>query len=200
MTENNIPENEVQNNTVNPTQFKSFFSYLKARFKNTPVGMRYQAFMKHMKKYFVIAKVFKWIRRIITFVQASAFVIIYATFIIILIPILLCFILFYLVYSLFRFKKYNKLFSSMLKTKELSVHFLGKHDDEFIDNDTVLDLPPNETVHLIAYNSSIISPLSAVKSLGNNTYRISMSYYYSLKRRVLDKADEETKSKINYFN
>ena len=139
----------------------------------------------------------RYIRKIVIFVETSAFFIIYATIFIILIPLILLTLLIAYIFSLCRYAKYNKIFAEKIIDSNFTVYFWN--GDENIMNEYISSsesqLQENEII-LIAHSDSIGTPLLAVKEENEYIYHISMGYFYSLKKHVLDK----NCNKVTYNN
>ncbi len=188
---------EKTQTNINPLEYRSVFAYFKAKFKITPAGKRFDAISHHLKKYLIITRILRYIRKIVLFIETSAFFIIYATVFIILIPLILLTLLIAYIFSLCRYAKYNKIFAEKIIDSNFTVYFWN--GDENIMNEYISSsesqLQENEII-LIAHSDSIGTPLLAVKEENEYIYHISMGYFYSLKKHVLDK----NCNKITYNN
>ncbi len=182
---------------IDPLEYRSIFAYFKAKFKITPAGKRFDAVTRHFKKYLIITRVLRYIRKIVVFIETSAFFIIYATIFIILIPLILLLMLIAYIFSLCRYAKYNKIFTEKIIDSKFTVYFWNGDEEilkEYISS-SESPLQENEII-LIAHSGSIGTPLLAVKEKSENIYHISMGYFYSLKKHVLDK----NPNKVTYTN
>ncbi len=190
----NDTENKQQ---IHPLNYKNLFSFLKAKFKATQAGKRFGAVSRHLKKYLIITRILRYIRKIVIFVETSAFFIIYATVFIILIPLILFLLLITYIFSLCRYAKYNKIFAEKIIGSKFTVYFWNGDEEilkEYIS--TLESQPQGNEIILIAHSGSIGTPLLAVKEKSKYIYHISMGYFYSLKKHVLDK----NKGKTTYIN
>ena len=189
-------DTENQQQKLHPLKYKNFFSFFQAKIKATPVGMRLLAISKPFRKYIRITRILRHIRKIVIFVETSAFFIIYATIFIILIPLILLVLLLIYLFSLCRYAKYTRIFARKIVDSNFTVYFWDGNEEMLKDFIAFLKAQHqvNEIV-LIAYSDSLCTPLLAVKEENEYIYHISMGYFYSLKKNVLDKND----GKINYI-
>ncbi len=192
-----MKNNTKQSGFSSPLKHKNFYSYFVSRLKETPAGMRIQKTAKHFKKYILITKFLRYTWNILMFIQTSAFYIIYATILIVLIPVILMILAVLFLFSLFRYKKYNKFFEKKFLSSTCRVYFWNGNDVSLkylISN--IKAHPKENEITIIAYSGSFGHPLLAVNEETESVYHISMGYFYSLKKHVLDKNHEN----IIYIN
>ena len=92
-------------------------------------------------------------------------------------------------YTLSIHKKYNKTFETKIQNTEFDIYFTD--DEKNIDLNIINN---SKSLKIIVIKSPFTNLHSAVKKHKDDSYIISLYYFYSLKRKVLDKHP----SKVNY--
>ena len=167
---------------TNPLKHRSYISYLRFYGKNTPFISKIYFIFKFFQKYILVGRIFRYARIIFLWLETGTFFLLYATAFIVLLPIIIFILLGLFLYTLETHRKYNKIFSSKIKNTRFRIRFT--EDEKNID---IQKYHSEAVINITVIKSPFTQLHSAVKRYANNTYIISLYYFYSLKRTVLDK-------------
>lgn len=167
---------------TNPLKYKSYIAYLRVYGKKTPFISKLYDIFKFLRKYLLVGRIFRYAKIVFLWLETGTFFLLYATVFIILLPLIILILLGLFLYTLNVHRKYNKIFSLKIKHTKFNVIFF---DDE--KNINPLDYPSNNCIKIFVIKSPFTQLHSAVKRYDKDSYIISLYYFYSLKRKVLDK-------------
>lgn len=167
---------------TNPLKYKSYIAYVKHYGKHTPFFAKIYYIFKFFKKYILVGRIFRYAKIIFLWLETGTFFLLYATAFIILLPLIILLIWGLFLYTLTVHRKFNKLFTNKIQYTKFDIYFLD--DEENIDQQDYLN---QNNMKIFVIKSPFTQLHSAVKKAADNTYIISLYYFYSLKRKVLDK-------------
>ena len=167
---------------TNPLKYKSYIAYVKHYGKHTPFIAKIYYIFKFFRKYILVGKIFRYAKIIFLWLETGTFFLLFATVFIILLPIIILILLGLYLYTLSIHRKYNKIFAIKIQDTLFEVTFLD--NEKSIENNYKTT---SNTLKIIVIKSPFTQLHSAVKKAADNTYIISLYYFYSLKRKVLDK-------------
>lgn len=174
---------------TNPLKYKSYISYLRVYGKQTPFISKLYDIFKFLRKYILVGRIFRYAKIIFLWLETGTFFLLYATIIVILLPLFILILLGLFLFTLNVHRKANRFFLKKIQTTEFDIIFL---DDE--KNIKPCDYNSYNCIKLYVIKSPFTQLHSAVKQYDNNSYIISLFYFYSLKRKVLDKHSKN----VNY--
>ena len=167
---------------TNPLRYKSYIAYLKVYGKNTPFISKIYYIFKFFRKYILVGRIFRYAKIIFLWLETGTFFLLYATVFIILLPLIILILLVLFLYTLNVHRKANRFFLEKIQYTKFNVIFL---DDE--KNIKPCDYTSHNCIKIFVIQSPFTQLHSAVKRYDDDSYIISLYYFYSLKRKVLDK-------------
>lgn len=176
------------NKQINPLNHNSYFSYLKEQAKYTPIAQRISGIYKFLKKYILVGRIFRYARIIYLWIQTGAFFILYATSVIFILPIILIASLTFLIYSFYSHRKNNKYFLKIIKNNIFYIIFL--EDEEELNKKYGIT---ENGIAIYVIKNPFSQLTTAVKKQRKNVYLISMSYFYCLKKHILEKHNDNVR-------
>ncbi len=169
------------NRTTNdPLKYKNYIAYLYANAKNTTAVHKIKSVYKFLRKYILVGKIFRYIRIIFIWIQTGAYFLLISTAIFILLPLVLVSVLGFCIYTMVMHKKNNKYFSSLIKKNKVCIIFKENENE-------ITDICATSDIHIFVITSPFTQLTECVKMIDKQTFCISMSYFYSLKKHILDK-------------
>lgn len=179
----------MNNYKSNPLNHKNYFSYLYSNAKHTPLVQSVKNIYKFLSKYILVGRIYRYARLLFIWIQTGAYFLLISTALIILIPIIVVSVLLFLLYTLHKHRKYNKVFTDLISNNKVCIIF--KNNESEIQNAC-----PDTSIHIFVIKDPFTGLTDCVNIIDSKTYMISMSYFYSLKKHVL----ERVSAKINYLN
>lgn len=168
------------NNKNNPLKYKNYFSYLYANAKKTTIAHKIKNIYSFLKKYILVGRIFKYFQIFFVWVQTGAYFLIFSTALFILIPLIAISVLGFFIYTVAVHRKFNKFFSKLTKNKSVCIYF--KENENIIT-----DKCSKADIIIYVITDPFTQLTECVKTIDSNTFYISMSYFYSMKKHILDK-------------
>ncbi len=168
------------NTKNNPLKYKNYFSYLYANAKKTTIAHKIKSIYNFLRKYILVGRIFRFLRIFFIWIQTGAYFLIFSTALFIFIPLIVISVLGFLLYTADVHKKYNKYFSKLTKNKSVCISFKENEN-------TITDKCLKSDIVIYVITDPFTQLTECVKSVAPNTFYISMSYFYSMKKHILDK-------------
>ena len=175
------------NEVNNPLKFKNYISYLYANAKKTTAAHKIKSVYNFLKKYILVGRIFKYLRIFFIWIQTGAYFFIFSTALFILIPLIAISLLGFFIYTLAMHKRYNNYFSKLIKNKSVCISF--KQNENLISEKC-----SNADIVLYVITDPFTQLTECVRKIDSCTFYISMIYFYSIKKHILDK----NKTKVVY--
>lgn len=163
-----------------PLKYNSYLSYLYANARKISLGHKLKAIYSFLKKYILVGRIFQYIRFFFIWIQTGAYFLIFSTALLILIPIIAISVLGFYLYTISIHNKYNKLFSKIIKSKKVCICF---KENEY----TATENCSNADIFIFVITNPFTQFTDCVKKINSTTFYISLSYFYSMKKHILDK-------------
>ena len=164
----------------NPLKYKNYFSYLYAGAKKTTVVHKVKSIYSFIRKYILVGRIFRYLRIFFIWIQTGAYFLIFSTALFILIPLIAISILGFFLYTISMHKKYNNYFSKIINNKTVCISF--KQNENLISEKC-----SNADIVLYVITDPFTQLTECVRKIDSSTFYISMSYFYSMKKHILDK-------------
>ncbi len=168
------------NTKTNPLKYKNYFSYLYANAKKTSIAHKIKDIYSFLKKYILVGRIFRYLRIFFIWIQTGAYFLIFSTALFILIPIVAISVLGFFLYVLTAHKKYNMYFLKLLKNRSVCISF-KENENNLLENCS------NADIFIFVITDPFTQLTECVRKIDSNTFYISMSYFYSMKKHILDK-------------
>ncbi len=168
------------NTKTNPLKYKNYLSYLYANAKKTTLAHKIKSIYSFLKKYILVGRIFRYLRIFFVWIQTGAYFLIFSTALFILIPLLSISVLVFFLYSSALHKKYNKYFLRLTKNKNVCISFSENEN-------TIPEKCSSEDIYIYVITNPFTQLTECVRKINSNTFYISMSYFYSMKKHILDK-------------
>lgn len=168
------------NTKNNPLKYKNYFSYLYANAKKTTIAHKIKNVYSFLKKYILVGRIFRYLRIFFLWIQTGAYFLIFSTALLILIPLIVISVLGFLLYTIAIHKKYNNYFSKLFINKSLCISFKENEN-------TITEKCSKADIIIFVITDPFTNLTDCVKVIDSNTFYISMSYFYSMKKHILDK-------------
>lgn len=178
----------MNNYKNNPLNHKNYFSYLYSNAKHTSLGQSAKNIYKFLKKYILVGRIYRYARLLFIWIQTGAYFLLISTALIILIPVIVLSVLVFILYTLHMHKKYNKVFADLISNNTVCIIFKNSESE-------VQNACPDASIHIFVIRDPFTGLTDCVNIINSTTYIISMSYFYSLKKHVLEK----THARIDYL-
>ena len=172
------------NNINNPLKYKNYFSYLFSNAKHTSLAQRIRHVYSFLRKYILAGRIFRYIRIIFFWLQTGTYFLLVSTVLLFLIPVILLSVLSFCVYRNIMHKRYNSYFLKVLKNHSVCIIF----------NETEKDITNrcnNCFIKFYVVTNPFTPFKNCVKMIDRDTFLISMSYFFSLRKHVLEKTKTE---------
>ena len=163
---------------------KTYFGYLMEKFRRSRSFLVYDKTRFLMRGFFFARKLWYLFVLVVTALGISAQFLFLLTTLAIFLPAALISSFVIGFYGYFRHRKWNRLFYEILREKEkVYLFFLPKRKTGFYFSHWCENLSENATVFLISFSFRDCR-FSSVSALGENIYKIHVSYYFSLIKRL----------------
>lgn len=170
-----------------PLQYKGYLQYLASHLNYLSVKLGIRGIYLFLKKYLFLGKIIKIVRFIFIWVQTSTYLIFFSAFFLFLIPIFILVFLILFLFSVCRHKKLNRMFARLITDHNISVSFSDttkSNEEEYQRENTVFITVVKNPIALLPH---------AIKKQDKNNYLVSLSYFYDLKKHILDTNSEKVK-------
>lgn len=168
----------MKQKTVHPLRFKNYFSYLYTSLKYTPIGQTAKSIYRFFGRYILVGRIFKIARAVFIYAETCAYILFLSTLFLILVPVLICILLVFILKNILLYRRCNKYFSRIIGNQNVIVFFS-------CDNNTVQH--DDTAVTLNVSSRAFFKSLGCAKRKNTKAFTITLPYFYSLKRRVLNK-------------
>ena len=179
-------KNKNYRNIPHPLMYKNFFGYISAHIKHISITTGIREIYMFLKKYLFLGRIIRIIRFVFIWLQTSAYFIFFSLFFFTLIPVFILALSILYLFSVCRHKKHNRYFHSLIDNNCFVINFISSYEEYIHDERNQNNL----------YIYVLKRPLGmlpyAVKKIDSNNYFISLSYFYCLKKHILDKNKEKT--------
>ena len=168
-----------KNTKLDVNKHSGYFSFLFAYIASKPFSARIKEIYRYFRKYFLLGRIFRIFIIAYNFIKAGAYFFIIASVFVVLLPLFLILIVISASFTKNKEIKLNRYFCKLSKNRKISLYFFDTPND--------LDLISGYDI-LIAVNKNPTSfvPFLA-RRIDNNFYIISLRYYYSLKKHIINK-------------
>lgn len=165
---------------TNPLKHKNYFSYLYANAKKTTIAHKIKGVYNFLKKYILVGRIFRYLRIFFVWIQTGAYFLIFSTALFVLIPLIVISVLGFSLYTAYVHRKYNKLFQKITNNKSICISFCENENSPF-------EKCLNADIFIFVITSPFTQLTECVREVNSNTFYISLSYFYSMKKHILDK-------------
>ena len=167
---------------IHPLKFKNYFSYLYSNLTHTPLGQSIKNIYLFFRRYVLVGRIFRITRLLFIYTQTCAYILFLSTFLLILMPVLFCVLLVFILNNISLYRKYNKFFSAHFRNQSIVVTF-SDNAAAVAGNDSAVKINVSDKVFFKNLKC-------AIKTKDKN-YDVTLPYFYSLKRNVLNTHTEK---------
>lgn len=170
-----------------PLQYKGYLQYLTSHLNYLSVKLGIRGIYIFLKKYLFLGKIIKFVRFIFIWVQTSTYLIFFSAFFLFLIPLFILVFLILFLFSVCRHKRSNRLFAHLIKDHNFLIYFSD------IPQNMAKESDGKNTVFITVVKNPVAMLPYAIKKHDGDHYIISLSYFYDLKKHILDTNTEKVK-------
>ena len=172
---------------THPLKYKSYFSYIKAKTKNNGLYQNAKNVYTFFQNYILIGRILRYIKIFIIWIETGAYFLMFVSLLVIIMPILILLCLSFYLHTVFLNQKNNKKFLKLISDYDFCIFFINSEEEILTECDS-------KNVIIYVYTNPFSKLTASSRQLKNNTFIINVSYFYSLKKHVLDK----NKNKVIY--
>ena len=163
-----------------PLKYKNYISYLYYSAANTTLAHKIKGIYKFLHKYILAGRIFRYTRIIFTWVSAGTYFLVILSSLVIIIPLIISSLLIFVIYTSYMHSKHNKFFKRLLVGNSVCIIF--KETEDNVGNDC-----GDCEFKIYVIKNPFTKFSTCAEKLQDKVFIISMSYFYSLKRKILDK-------------